>query len=180
MTLFASQSATGSSDVCATIGIMSVARNAPCPCGSGRKHKHCCLTRKPRASGREWEPVETIDVTGTGCEWVRHRVAGGDTSEPEMVEHRCDGDRFAVSRDGGWHVGGDAVSLFYVLERLPPELSSWAMKQSLVAVSDEQLTPLGVDLARVIVAMGTVVELVGDPREIGRRRRGRPAFRRAA
>lgn len=26
---------------------MSVARNAPCPCGSGRKHKHCCAGKTP-------------------------------------------------------------------------------------------------------------------------------------
>lgn len=169
------------SDAIATICVMSVARNAPCPCGSGRKHKHCCLARQPRAIDREWEPVETIDVTGTGCKWVRHRLAAGESSEPEMVEHRCDGERFAVSRDAGWQAGGDAVSLFYVLERLPPELSGWAMRQSLAAVSDEQLTPLGVDIARVVLAIGTVVELVGDPREIGhRRRRVRPLSRRAA
>lgn len=27
---------------------MEVGRNAPCPCGSGRKHKKCCLGGKPR------------------------------------------------------------------------------------------------------------------------------------
>ncbi|MCZ6516624.1 MAG: SEC-C metal-binding domain-containing protein [Gammaproteobacteria bacterium] len=24
---------------------MKVGRNAPCPCGSGRKYKHCCLAK---------------------------------------------------------------------------------------------------------------------------------------
>lgn len=28
----------------------TISRNAPCPCGSGKKHKHCCLG-KPVASG---------------------------------------------------------------------------------------------------------------------------------
>ena len=23
-----------------------VGRNAPCPCGSGKKHKHCCLNKE--------------------------------------------------------------------------------------------------------------------------------------
>ena len=25
-----------------------IARNAPCPCGSGRKYKHCCLLEEER------------------------------------------------------------------------------------------------------------------------------------
>jgi hypothetical protein len=27
-------------------GMEKVGRNAPCPCGSGRKYKHCCLDKK--------------------------------------------------------------------------------------------------------------------------------------
>jgi len=26
-------------------GVRAPKRNDPCPCGSGRKYKHCCLTR---------------------------------------------------------------------------------------------------------------------------------------
>jgi hypothetical protein len=25
---------------------MKIGRNAPCPCGSGRKYKHCCLEKQ--------------------------------------------------------------------------------------------------------------------------------------
>jgi hypothetical protein len=25
---------------------MKIGRNDPCPCGSGQKHKHCCLDKK--------------------------------------------------------------------------------------------------------------------------------------
>ena len=28
----------------------AVGRNAPCPCGSGKKHKHCCLNAGPKRS----------------------------------------------------------------------------------------------------------------------------------
>ena len=44
-----------------------IGRNAPCPCGSGRKYKKCCLekdlaerrTPPPQAAtGPEWEEVE--------------------------------------------------------------------------------------------------------------------------
>ena len=26
-----------------------IGRNTPCPCGSGKKYKHCCLDKKPGA-----------------------------------------------------------------------------------------------------------------------------------
>lgn len=29
---------------------MQTGRNAPCPCGSGRKFKHCCLEKGPAMS----------------------------------------------------------------------------------------------------------------------------------
>ena len=29
-------------------GMATVGRNAPCPCGSGRKYKHCCHTEAER------------------------------------------------------------------------------------------------------------------------------------
>lgn len=35
---------------------MDVARNAPCPCGSGRKYKTCCAG-KSSAIGRNWTGV---------------------------------------------------------------------------------------------------------------------------
>ena len=27
-------------------------RNAPCPCGSGKKYKRCCLTKENRQNGK--------------------------------------------------------------------------------------------------------------------------------
>ncbi|MEK7214061.1 MAG: SEC-C metal-binding domain-containing protein, partial [Chloroflexota bacterium] len=29
----------------------TVGRNEPCPCGSGRKYKHCCLVREDASRG---------------------------------------------------------------------------------------------------------------------------------
>src|ERR1700721_3557141 len=29
-------------------------RNDPCPCGSGKKHKHCCLTAAPASDDSPW------------------------------------------------------------------------------------------------------------------------------
>lgn len=33
---------------------MPTARNAPCPCGSGRKHKHCCANKVPWYKESGW------------------------------------------------------------------------------------------------------------------------------
>ncbi|MGA0587807.1 SEC-C metal-binding domain-containing protein [Dyella sp. KRB-257] len=40
--------------------LMKISRNDPCPCGSGRKYKHCCLARQtPAASSEElaWQRI---------------------------------------------------------------------------------------------------------------------------
>jgi SEC-C motif-containing protein len=33
---------------------MAVGRNELCPCGSGKKYKHCCALKKDRASIGSW------------------------------------------------------------------------------------------------------------------------------
>jgi SEC-C motif len=40
--------------------LRNVGRNDPCPCGSGKKFKKCCLNRAsdhPAADDPPWEPV---------------------------------------------------------------------------------------------------------------------------
>lgn len=52
-----------------------ISRNAPCPCGSERKYKHCCL-----AKGIEWGydeegfPVRTIPITDQTAEALQAHV----------------------------------------------------------------------------------------------------------
>ena len=39
-----------------------LSRNSPCPCGSGKKYKHCCHNK-----GFEWVADDgTVSVTGSG------------------------------------------------------------------------------------------------------------------
>ncbi len=45
-------------------------RNAPCPCGSGRKHKHCCLDR--------------LDHRGDGCP-----VCASTSGPPVVYQDEC-------------------------------------------------------------------------------------------
>lgn len=50
---------------------MKINRNAPCPCGSGRKYKHCCLKKRETGSPRKklvivlaWLAVAGITLFG--------------------------------------------------------------------------------------------------------------------
>lgn len=42
--------------------MMTIARNAPCPCGSGKKYKKCCLGKEPR----EHPPTNPIEQASFG------------------------------------------------------------------------------------------------------------------
>lgn len=44
---------------------MKVGRNEPCPCGSGRKAKHCCAGRAPIADGRDAEFLVSLGARET-------------------------------------------------------------------------------------------------------------------
>ncbi len=147
--------------------MMRVSRNAPCPCGSGRKYKLCCLPIEADGVGGKARvhEIETIDATGQGCDWrVLERVGPEGTATGELVEHLCNGERFEVQAPDGWLMNGRRVPMFLALEALPPPLYEWAIRQSLDAVSDEAMTPFGLEVARVLLLAGTVVELVGDLR----------------
>lgn len=49
----------------------AVARNAPCPCGSGKKYKHCCIDKAPpQQRKRLMVPIVlTLLALGLGA-WV--------------------------------------------------------------------------------------------------------------
>jgi hypothetical protein len=42
-------------------GMSKIGRNDPCPCGSGRKYKRCCL--KNQTAGQEIAPTKKVTVT---------------------------------------------------------------------------------------------------------------------
>lgn len=150
-----------------------VSRNAPCPCGSGRKYKLCCLPVKADDVGGKatLQEIETIDATGHGCNWrILGRVGPEGAATGELVEHLCNGERFEVQAPDGWLRNGKPIPILLALEVLPPQLYEWAIRQSLDGVSDEDMTPFGMEVARVLLLAGTVVDLVGD---LSAPRRGR-------
>lgn len=58
-----------------------IGRNVPCPCGSGKKYKKCCMQKKPSASS---------DTSALSFSWMDdeglHLVAPGKPASPEQLE----------------------------------------------------------------------------------------------
>jgi hypothetical protein len=137
-----------------------VSRNSACPCGSGRKYKRCCLaSQSQRPFETALRPLKTLDATGGDCRWtILARTGQSGSLLGEVVEHACDGERFEVDRQRGWLRNGEPVSMFSVLDALPPQLNGWALREALEAMSDEHLTPLGMDVARVFLLGSAVNE----------------------
>lgn len=142
-----------------------VSRNAPCPCGSGRKYKLCCLQAESEevAPSAALEEVETIDADGDGCRWrLLRRVGPEGTARGELVEHLCTGDRLEVQSGDGWLGNGRPIPMLLAIDELPPQLYDWALGQSLDAVSGEGPTPFGLEVARVVLFASAILDLAGD------------------
>ena len=45
-----------------------VDRNDPCPCGSGRKYKKCCMPKRPSESTLTWIDEDGMHFVGPGSE----------------------------------------------------------------------------------------------------------------
>jgi Tfp pilus assembly protein PilF len=50
------------SQICKAIFMAKVGRNAPCPCGSGKKYKKCCLLRQDGKTQTDVQPMRFIPV----------------------------------------------------------------------------------------------------------------------
>ncbi len=62
-----------------------VGRNEPCPCGSGRKFKHCCLNRRKRLLTSRLLVVALIGVAGVAALVYWNGRAVPDTSRSDRV-----------------------------------------------------------------------------------------------
>ncbi len=56
-------------------------RNEPCPCGSGKKYKHCCLL-KDEAAERETATAEAAAATPPTPEAASHATAPPRATRP--------------------------------------------------------------------------------------------------
>ena len=95
---------------------MSIGRNDPCPCGSGRKYKRCCLdkdSQRTESAGHLQVARGSTSRASSGLHWPNPksavlRLSGGkDLSLAELAK--------TSAYDVSWkYLAGDADSAFLV------------------------------------------------------------------
>lgn len=96
--------------------------NAPCPCGSGRKYKHCCARQAAAAEGSEnWRTSKRLNVllivllVAIVGLWVMSLLAGGEEGAsanggtpgmtPAPWTYDAENDRHWDPAHNHWHDG---------------------------------------------------------------------------
>ncbi len=100
-------------------------RNDPCPCGSGKKYKKCCLPRVTECEGRRRDEGYAV---GTALQWLSE-------NHPDAVETAIHGDYFGELAD-------EEIDL---LDDLPPEarrmldinVGEWLLADAVLTVEGE-------------------------------------------
>ncbi len=67
---------------------MNVGRNEPCPCGSGKKHKHCCAGKTPWYRESKWTGALVALVLLGGLLLVGVAFTSGDKSDGSATPGR--------------------------------------------------------------------------------------------
>jgi len=104
-------------------------RNAPCPCGSGRKYKNCCIDKDrgngiPREAQRLYDRVNSLTASLTaharrrfGDVWLERACEtwfGGEFADDELAEEQ---DAFLSWALFEFGMGGTTVAADYLSER---------------------------------------------------------------
>ena len=63
-------------------GRTKVGRNDRCPCGSGKKYKHCCQGKASRLSAAGWLTIAALVVAAGVLVYLVVNVAKNDSSGP--------------------------------------------------------------------------------------------------
>ena len=111
----------------------AVGRNDPCPCGSGKKYKQCCLKRRREAEMRlqaqESARAEDERAAHEACAWLRAR-------SPLMAASLSEG-FFGPGLDAGARLARMPQGAALECLRLFDE---WALSQSRVQLKDRTLS----------------------------------------
>jgi hypothetical protein len=147
----------------------AIPRNAPCPRGSGRKYKRCCLGRDETgaARGAERRVLAREIAVSEGCGFRIWAEADGGG---EVAEHLCDGRILELGHRPGlgltWVDGGRPVRLFELVADLPMELVEWVLGRTHDGLreADEHGDPwtIAEDLARLLVATKALAERLDE------------------
>src|SRR5688572_6625146 len=89
----------------------AASRNEPCPCGSGKKYKHCCAG-KPRAGAEKLIPWLLAGALALALLWVGvQKIGRGGSSKPppqrsgQPCEYDARSDMHFDPVHGHWHQG---------------------------------------------------------------------------
>lgn len=58
-----------------------IGRNAPCPCGSGKKYKHCCLRLEEQMKGSSQIPRAPLPMASLNAPKIRKYFETHDSTE---------------------------------------------------------------------------------------------------
>ena len=70
---------------------MKINRNEPCPCGSGKKYKHCCYATDSQKRPDPIEPDAAADAEPTDAE---DQASAESADAVKREDHRKDRSRF--------------------------------------------------------------------------------------
>lgn len=79
---------------------MNVGRNEPCPCGSGKKHKHCCAGKSERTPQSMWTTALVVLVLLSGLFLAGITLFGDD---PDPATSGPGEGRVWSEAHGHWH-----------------------------------------------------------------------------
>lgn len=94
---------------------MKIGRNEPCPCGSGRKHKKCCLDR-----GRQMTPEDSLQADGDPLHELIYSLPALEVAWPavaDLVDTTELEEGPQIERDGAGHAV--SVTFTWVPEDAP-------------------------------------------------------------
>jgi hypothetical protein len=116
-----------------------IGRNDPCPCGSGKKYKKCCLPKENQRRGREMAVERAVPTVLASL-----IKAHGKVTEPYLLET---------------YFAGYGEEIFERVEDAPPE-----QVQMMIANANEWLLAEGeLELSgETVPAMGVAMELAGS------------------
>lgn len=106
---------------------MSPGRNDPCPCGSGRKFKHCCgalgaTQEASAAAANAASPQQTVDLTSLAALMRQSRFAEAERQAELLLERSPeDGTLWKILGVVRAHAGRDALPALRTAARLRPD-----------------------------------------------------------
>ncbi|MDP2958080.1 MAG: SEC-C metal-binding domain-containing protein [Longimicrobiales bacterium] len=126
---------------------MTAHRNDPCPCGSGRKHKHCCMERDQRQATSSGPAQHVRTAAAAAGYWEADLLpfpgVPGDRPGVSVVMSLVMADGFALRSDVFDHPGSEPAEVASALaEQIHATMRTVGASPARVRVGDEEVAAL--------------------------------------